>query len=352
MSGIYRFLEQKKITNLQYLTDRLKHAVFIGKNNDWMFVETPKCACSSLKRALIALEGETIDFKHVGMESSLAMSIHSRDVNPINGISLLSEDTISTLLNSKKITKFCIVRNPYARLASAWADKIRQREPGYIRLIEPINKYNNMDNTHSTPSFSDFVNWLVNKNKSDHCNYHWASMKTLLLPDIIKYDHVVKTENISNELPKILDDVYGINNSSEYLDKFRLNESLYIDWKKLYTKELADKVYDFYKSDFDYYHYNKDSWLGKSVSKREHAKKIESTALQAIINRNETIHHLLTNQKLAAEEVDFLRDFSVSLINTRPRIALKLMLLAQKFRPNGEFINSKVNEIEKIIGAE
>jgi predicted nucleic acid-binding Zn finger protein len=168
MSGIYRFLEQKKITNLQYLTDRLKHAVFIGKNNDWMFVETPKCACSSLKRALIALEGETIDFKHVGMESSLAMSIHSRDVNPINGISLLSEDTISTLLNSKKITKFCIVRNPYARLASAWADKIRQREPGYIRLIEPINKYNNMDNTHSTPSFSDFVNWLVNKNKSDH----------------------------------------------------------------------------------------------------------------------------------------------------------------------------------------
>lgn len=349
MNGIYELLKQNNIPNLQYYSDRLKHSVFVGDNNRWVFVETPKCACSSIKRTLIELEGKSIDFRHVGMESTIPMSIHSREINPISGIETWDKSSILDLFNNQNIPKFCIVRNPYARLASAWADKIRQREPGYIRLIKPINEFNKNKDLNSTPSFSDFVNWLTKKNKPDHCNYHWASMKALLLPQIVNYDHVIKTENLSEELPMILNKIFRIDNSDEYLKKFKLNESLYIDWRSLYTNEIAQKVFEFYKLDFEYYEYDKESWISTPIQDSVYTHKLEKTALQAISNRNETIHYLLTNQKVSPDEVNFIRDLSLSLVETDPNSALKLMLIAQKFRPNGNFINKKVEEIRNIV---
>lgn len=285
-----------------YLNDkqikRIKYATFLSNEKDYMYVETPKAACSTMKNIFFSLNN--IEYKAIqtGWESTLSMSIHSRKKNNSQDLFSLTESTDIVDIN-KCLTElksvFCVVRNPYARLASAWADKIRQCEPGYSEIWKRINLYKSKK-LNECPSFSDFVDWIDEKVNLKTCNPHWRPMHDLLLIDVINYTDILKTETLSEDFQKVLNKIKIDNiNAKDLLNSHTMNESLPINWVELYNPDLAEKVYNIYKKDFDIFGYSKDSWLQNN---KKDLSNIQEMAIESIRKRNATIESLIKAKRI------------------------------------------------------
>lgn len=289
--GLNRFSENEAILQ------RIKYATFVGEKYPFLFVETPKCACSTMKKIVAHIEGKEIPRVHVWKETTLDMSLHSRAVHPVKNLNLFAPKQIKHILTSPNVTRFCVVRNPYARLLSAWADKIRQKEPAYQKYWEIIATFNGK-RPDVCPDFEDFVNWVTSVHEEEVVDPHWKPMKKILLPELIHYSHTVKTENIVDDFQKVLDSIHFKTPSKVLLSDFRINESLPIHWKSMYNAELAKKVYQYYEDDFVYFNYSENSWREDlEGSKPITNSDVVEAALSAIRNRNELIDHLIAENR-------------------------------------------------------
>jgi len=301
MDGLKEYISIRK-GGSNSVFKRLSYASFVLNSFPILYVETPKCACSTMKHVFCYLDGKKIEKQHVGNESSMTMAVHSRAINPVANLSTI--ENIKEYLTTSATVRFCIVRNPYARLASAWSDKVRQREPGYIGLWENISLFHNKEfdfSSPSCPSFKEFVNWLVNTQNPESCNVHWRPMNKLLFPKLINYTHILKTENLVSGFQAVLDAAGIPESSDKLLSGYRTNESLPVDWKSLYDDDLALMVYKHFKRDFELYEYSQDSWkrvykeqsLGEENSNlKQDYQKLYNAALESIRNRNEVIEYL------------------------------------------------------------
>lgn len=288
---------------IQEVIKRLSYASFIGKNNNYVFIETPKAACSTLKRVLIDLDGYEIAYSQRGIESSTVMCVHDRAINPIKNISKCNSETIENLFKNPGVVRFCVVRNPYARIVSAWADKVRQKEPGYSIMWQKIASYFGYSPSVS-PSFANFVKFITDIEKVNNCNIHWRGMTYLLLPDLIKYTHILHTESLSADLAQVFNVISPDLDSEIILKKFKTNECLPVNWRDYYDEEIANRVAGFYKEDFQQFGYSLDSWKKdkqQSVETVEFFKQrlieLETIALEAIRNRNDAIFDLSHRNK-------------------------------------------------------
>ncbi len=286
---------------VESIEKRLAYGSFVGDRLNYVFMETPKAACSTMKWILSELENRTVEQKQVGKESNPAMVIHLRASHGIKNLMQIAPKQRLKLLQENNVVRFCVVRNPYARLASAWSDKIRQKEPGYERNWQLIANYTGTDPSQC-PSFQNFVRWVVETQNPKNCNPHWRPMANLLLPELIDYTHILHTESLANDLQNILNLIAPENNASILLKKYRTNESLPTEWQSYYDTETASLVADFFAEDFIQFDYSLNSWqaqeqsltlaeqidsLHKKIAKLEHA------ALNAIRSRNDIIFELI-----------------------------------------------------------
>ncbi len=290
--------------SFQEVEKRLSYGSFVGDKLNYIFMETPKAACSSLKWIISDLENRQVQHKHCGYGTQPGMVIHARASHGIKNLMQVNETERLRLIIDNQVTRFCVVRNPYARLASAWADKIRQKEPNYEKVWLQVAKHCNTDPSFC-PTFSQFVRWLVDTQQPDKCNAHWRGMSYLLLPELLSYTHVLHTENLVDELDAVLRLIAPTQNASELLKKHRTNESLPMDWKACYDEETAKRVADFYKTDFERYGYSLDSWKSKAETisladenkaLREQLRRYETSALEAVRARNDVIFELINNK--------------------------------------------------------
>lgn len=126
------------------------------------------------------------------------------------------------MLSSPEWFRFCIVRNPYDRLASAWKDKLlSDNDPGYAWLRDEIRKAFGVGAEAPIP-FRVSVDCLV-ANEAMATDPHWAPMTATMRPDIVA----------TPSMPL----------------------------KVLYDDEVAQRVYEHYGADFETLGYAEDSWL-------------------------------------------------------------------------------------------
>lgn len=281
---------------------RMRYASFVGDNLNYLYVETPKTACSSIKWLLTKLEKHDVKPNQYGMESSPFMNIHYRKIHGFKSLLELDNEELSKVLKSKSVRRFCVVRNPYARLASTWANKIRQKEPKYLDICESILKYHNK-RTDDTPSFKEFVAWLYdNKDKLLFKNPHWQPMHQLLAPEVISYTHVIRFESLVADISLVFDGIFPQKKIIKILSQYHINRSLPYDWKSLYDEKAAKLVSELYIKDFCTYGYSLSSWNvnGKEssvVDRKGYLKELELIALNAIQDRNLVIEQLLKKLK-------------------------------------------------------
>jgi hypothetical protein len=141
--------------------------------------------------------------------------------------------------------RFTVVRNPYSRAISAWNVCVN---------VDPyMNAYADM---LKDKSFKTFAKWLCTFKEPGRAGYVVEPMHKWLKPSG-NFDKIIKLENINEEIKEL--PFYNSANKAIKIPDL-LSRTDKSDWKKHYTKEIADLVYKWAQKDFELYGYDKESW--------------------------------------------------------------------------------------------
>ncbi len=242
---------------------RLGRGTFVGVRYPYVYMETPKAACSTMKAILLDLEQRSERARQLMEESQHTLGVHDRRINEFAGLADVTTEERHRLLNSPGVTRFCVVRNPYARLASAWINKIRMPRQAFVGLREQIHaSAGRTPDTTVAPPFADFVHWLAAGAPQSirQGDVHWRRMSDLVLWNTISYTHVLRAESLVEDLQPVLDALGHDASAGDLIARHTANVSRPYDWKELYDHELAAEVHRLYEPDFANFGYDPESW--------------------------------------------------------------------------------------------
>ena len=219
-------------------------SVNISEKFNYMYVETPKVACTALKVLLHRLELNDVDRTIVRPGF-----IHQPGNSPLKSPSEI-EDFDGRM---HEFFSFCFVRNPYTRLLSAYLEKIvRNKKPK-----EKILKAMSIDpgNIETEVSFEDFVRVVVEQNV-EQMDKHWRSQVDQTYQSSIDYDFVGKLESLTEDLATVMN-VLQIEEYKIFLhERGGVHETNATDIvAEYYTREIKTLVYKKFEADFDTFDY-------------------------------------------------------------------------------------------------
>lgn len=210
----------------------------VNENKKIIFGWSAKAGCSHVKNLFYFLQNGTLINK-----------IHT------------NMDVCKLPINLNNYTVILFIRNPYKRLVSGFLDKYKLNGELRYKWTKDIpltfnnfvnelvtGKYIMVDRHHFTPQLSEQFDLKIIKHPKlfifdiEKINYEFLEkLYNIKIPDeVINFrgDHIYKGANIVN---------YNMSNIN--IDKIT-QDSLKISYDKFYTKEIKEKVLNFYKQDF------------------------------------------------------------------------------------------------------
>ena len=162
-----------------------------------------------------------------------------------------------------------VIRHPIPRLLSGYLDKIDDRKH-YWRL-SGLEKY---VKKHGHPSFPEFVDLLMKTHpKPVGTDEHFRAQTVRCGTDLRNYDFVARMSNLGPQMKELSESLgfwaeyvsngWGENQDMEFGEKSytkHQTDAVSSVWK-YYTKELMEKVYRYYKDDFDAFGYTLEEIL-------------------------------------------------------------------------------------------
>ena len=215
-------------------------------NNKVIFGWSGKCGCGHVKKI----------FKYF-ITNNIHTQIHVADEN--NDIGEYDEDYEIILF----------IRNPFERLISGFLDK-------YSPTGQHIDYWNHNNTIPLT--FNNFVNELITSRYINIDYPHFTPQLSQAWNDTIKNHKKLKIYDINNIDYSYIEQIFnkkipnelitfkgGNENKKPFLDLDKINnieiynllQTDYIDYrpvtKSFFNKDLEEKVYTFYKKDFDFF---------------------------------------------------------------------------------------------------
>lgn len=180
---------------------RLAYGSFVGVRYPYLYMETPKAACTTTKAHLWRLEG-------LGPLPD-ANGAHARPHgDPRPSLRTLGEAAALEVLRSPRVIRFLVWRDPASRLASAWMSKIRLgRDPGeeWIwwrrRIAERFGLAPDAD--IGFDEFARFACELPDPEREEH----FRSQFRLSLFNFIRYDRIVRFDRYAEDFAALLGDL-------------------------------------------------------------------------------------------------------------------------------------------------
>jgi hypothetical protein len=159
---------------------RANYLCNFSEKNRYLYVETPKVACTTIKRVLQDAE---IGVKGATKEAN----VHDRIASPIKrpADNIVAFDR---LINDSSTTIFCFVRNPYTRILSCYLDKIVNNTWERQRLSPQLGL-----SSDAPPTFLEFLAAVEKQTESER-DIHWSSQTYLLRPNRLKYSFIGRFE--------------------------------------------------------------------------------------------------------------------------------------------------------------
>jgi hypothetical protein len=167
---------------------------------------------------------------------------------------------------------YCFVRNPYARLRSAWQNKFAYgHEQGYSRSIRrrELPRLRRFARAAGLPGgahgaaipFTTFLEYVENQ-PSGRRDHHWDDQHHVLLMDDIRYERCFRMEGeFSEGMRCILGRLALTGPVVDGLLATRSNSSP-VEELPVYTEDLAARVYRLYARDFALFGYSAEAWRG------------------------------------------------------------------------------------------
>ena len=181
----------------EVLLKKIGYNMYYGGGGSYLYLPIPKNACTTIKTLLLQVEGLPVDDN--------CWQRHQKEYNGFPGTSHLPlEKQLDVFEGRTNTFKFVFVRNPYARLASAYIDKIRKNVAPHIvkrirfsaaqfgiALSEPI-------------TFTQFVN-IVCRQSLTEMDQHWYPQFYAGRFGIVNFDFVGRMEALDTDLTYVLE---------------------------------------------------------------------------------------------------------------------------------------------------
>jgi hypothetical protein len=172
--------------------EKIGYHMYYGGGGAYLYQPIPKCACTTIKTLLLQLEGLPVDDN--------VWRRHQKEYNRFPGTTHLTIEEQLDLFEGRTNTfKFVIVRNPYARLASAYCDKILLNPAPY--MLRKIRKAAADQGTVlSDPiTFEQFIS-VVSRQSLQEMDPHYRPQHYEGRFSIIKYDFIGRMEAMPHDL--------------------------------------------------------------------------------------------------------------------------------------------------------
>lgn len=168
---------------------RINYITHISDHHRVVYVETPKAGCTTIKRALQIIES--------GGEAGLAKNVHDRDSSPLK-TPQTSRFGPQEIYTSPEMFRFCFVRNPYARVVSAYLDKFVTNKWEARRRLPKLGFAPDAE-----ISLLQFLQAIAER-RPEQMDIHWMPQTVLLQPDKVRYDTIGRLENFDADFSAIM----------------------------------------------------------------------------------------------------------------------------------------------------
>jgi hypothetical protein len=172
--------------------EQIGYHMYYGGGGAYLYQPIPKCACTTIKTLLLKVEGLEVDDN--------VWRRHQKEYNGFPGTNRLTiEEQLDVFEGRTATFKFVIVRNPYARVASAYCDKLSLRpQPYMIRKIRKAAAEQGV--ALSDPiTFEEFVAVISRQGLADMDPHYRPQYYEGRFP-IVKYDFIGRMEAMPHDL--------------------------------------------------------------------------------------------------------------------------------------------------------
>lgn len=205
---------------------RVNYLINIGDKSGAFYVETPKVACTTIKRTLQFIELE-------GAADRMPKDVHNRGQSPLNSLANTNR-LLTDYLADKQFFKFCFVRNPFTRILSAYLDKLVTNQWEKNLRAPQLGFDSQADIT-----FLDFLRRIRDQEPAE-MDIHWCPQVLLTGMEYIDYDFIGRFERLYDDFQGVLDKLSRITPAGLQRSLFTIQEG------KFYKTAAADKLKDYY----------------------------------------------------------------------------------------------------------
>ncbi len=189
-----------KLLELMPLED-IDHGVHVSPDLGFMYIETPKCACTTLK---FLTQSATYQKKGLAIPEFDSFLIHDENRSPMTPLKNLSREAQERVLTSPEFFRFGFVRNPYNRVLSCYLTGIVNRMPRKPLILSyfegiPVEELpaDVLENKHL--SFKEFL-LAASRQPPRMMDIHWRPMNQLLATSVLSYHFLGRFENLMEDI--------------------------------------------------------------------------------------------------------------------------------------------------------
>ncbi len=230
---------------LPYSDAQINYLVNCSEKHRFVYVETPKVACSTIKKVLQLIEMD-------GDQERLAVNVHDRVKSPLAAPLKMDVDP-GILLNSDEYFRFAFVRNPFTRVLSAYLDKLVKNKWERERLLPSLGFAK--DAQISLLQFLEAIREIPHIHK----DIHWTPQSYLLQPLKIRYHFIGRFENFNTDFIMVIKKIK--HDASDDLLKIRADQHKTNASGKVRDyigKKERDLIIEIFEHDFKLFCYCKD----------------------------------------------------------------------------------------------
>ena len=249
MKNLGRYLKRARFVVLPnpygqtgILRARFNDAVFVSLKHRYLFTSNEKVANSTLRAT----------FQNLECDGKLPP--HYKQFKRWTGPLLQPSDVpdFAGILSNPSVRKFCVVRHPYTRLISCYRDKLENRkDASYRRKMRELGLYRSR-----RILFAEFLE-AISKQLQPEMNSHWRIQFYNVFMDMIRYDEIIRYEQLNSRLADLVAELYPDQGSARIaiLSRNRKPESSEGLVDAYFTPELKSLVRQVYRLDFETFGY-------------------------------------------------------------------------------------------------
>ena len=243
--------------------DRVRHSTYLSTRHKYLYVDTPKAACTTLKQLIADIEGipDSRFRESLALDSKISMLIHDRLLFNLPSLSDVVPELAEEALQSQSFFRFCFVRNPFSRLFSAWQSKILLHEPYFLVNFKDarLPEFSRAESWQAVrQSFQRFVYYVYETDYPKFSDAHWAAQCNLVFSGKIKYDLVGRTESFAADIRPFFAHLKRHGVPAGTLSPQYSNPGIFRDWRWFYDQDTAALVRTMYDDDFREFNYGRD----------------------------------------------------------------------------------------------